>query len=70
MNRPPAHVNRGPTHLGAWGAASSSRLPVAACGAGALPVDADAVVRLLAQLMRGVLDATPAAGVSHLGVSA
>ena len=70
VNRPPAHANRGPTQLGAWGAATGSRLPAASCGAGALPVDADAIVRLLAQLVRGVLAASSRAGAPGMGVSA
>lgn len=71
MNRPPAHANRGPAQLGAWGAASSSsRLPVESRDAGALPIDADAIARLLAQLVRGFLDATLAPGAPGVGVSA
>jgi len=68
----PSRAKRGQlTLLGERGAAAAgSRLPVAACGAGTLPVDADAIVTLLAQLVRGVLDATPGAGGPRLGVSA
>lgn len=68
---PPSRANRSQlTMQGAAAAAGGSRLPAAACGAGTLPVDADAIVTLLAQLVRGVLDATAGAGGPSLGVSA
>ena len=69
MNRSPERADRGHPQSGAWGAATGGP-PVAACGAGTLPVDAEAVVRLLAQLVRGFLDAAPGAGIAGVGVSA
>jgi len=71
VNRPPACANRSHlTMLGAPGAAIGSWLPVPACGAGAVPVDVDAIVALLAQLVRGSLAATPGTGAPGMGVSA
>ena len=71
MNRqrnPPNPGNH--TMLGAWGAAAGASLPVASFGAGTVPVDADAIVRLVAQLLRGVLDTTARAAATSVGVSA
>jgi len=56
--------------LGAWGAAAGASLPIASCGAGSVPVDADAIVRLVAQLLRGVLDTTARAAATSVRVSA
>ena len=67
---PASSANRGHLTMPAARAAGGGRLPGAACDAGSLPVDADAIVTVLAQLVRGFLDATPGAGGSHLGVSA
>lgn len=67
---PPSRANRGHLTLLSERGAADGRLPVPAGGAGTVPVDADAIVRLLAQLVRGFLDATPAAGGPRLGVSA
>ena len=71
MNRQPTRPNPGNhTMLGACGTAAMTSLPLASFGAGSVPVDADAIVTLLAQLLRGVLDATSRAAGTGVGVSA
>ena len=69
VNRSPERGHRSYAPSGGWGAASGGAL-VAAGGAGSVPLDAEVVVRLLAQLLRGLLDAAPGAGIAGLGVSA
>ncbi len=75
MNRqPPYGIPLNPawdTHVGVRSMPSSASSPAGAMpGDGFLPNDADAIVRLLAQLLRGVLDATSRAAGSGVGVSA
>lgn len=71
VNRQATRPNPGNhTMLGACGAAAVTSLPLASFGVGSVPVDADAIVTLLAQLLRGVLDATSRATGSGAGVSA